>query len=281
MLEGSLRIGVLWVRVITITQDRLVIVKETKTNHIVGQLHQLTLLLNQLQQDLQQHKLKVPNNAELPDPSPNMMMSQGVPIECSVLQFQIELQVVQSRLCSDTVCVGGYMFESYEDTLKWVTANCSPEDCQYVTDMSALYSLVRPDGKDYDVLLQEQSHSRRAGYAYSTQARLDLSFKTKILGIFGVDRTVKNGNPFTAINTYDKWVSMGIRQGFRDQVEQSAKASESSLSKQMMVHLAHKGTVHRIFLTLLMESVQQFLKLHRMIDCQFFPVPHSAGDRVR
>jgi hypothetical protein len=37
----------------------------------------------------------------------------------------------------------------------------------------------------------------------------------------------------------------------------------------MMVHLAHKGTSHRIFLTLLTESVQQLLKLHRMMDCQF------------
>jgi hypothetical protein len=37
----------------------------------------------------------------------------------------------------------------------------------------------------------------------------------------------------------------------------------------MMVHLAHKGTAHRIVLTLLTESVQQLLKLHRMMDCQF------------
>jgi hypothetical protein len=37
----------------------------------------------------------------------------------------------------------------------------------------------------------------------------------------------------------------------------------------MMVHLAHKGTTHRILLTLLTESVQQLLKLHRMMDCQF------------
>jgi hypothetical protein len=37
----------------------------------------------------------------------------------------------------------------------------------------------------------------------------------------------------------------------------------------MMVHLAHKGTAHRIFLTFVTESVQQLLKLHRMLDCQF------------
>jgi hypothetical protein len=62
---------------------------------------------------------------------------------------------------------------------------------------------------------------------------------------------------------------LGIRQGFRDKVEKSVQALESSISKQMMVHLAHKGTAHLIFLTLLTESVQQLLKLHRMMDCQF------------
>jgi hypothetical protein len=89
----------------------------------------------------------------LSEPSPNMMMPQGVPIEDAVLQFQIELQVVQSRLRSDTACVGGYIFESYADTLKWVTDNCSSEDCKYVMDMPSLYILVCPDGQEYDVLL--------------------------------------------------------------------------------------------------------------------------------
>jgi hypothetical protein len=72
------------------------------------------------------------------------MMPQGVPIEDAVLQFQIKFQVAQSRLQSDSACVGGHAFESYEDTLKWVTANCSAEYWEYVMDMPALYSLVRP-----------------------------------------------------------------------------------------------------------------------------------------
>jgi hypothetical protein len=120
-----------------------------------------------------------------------------------------------------------------------------------------------PDGQEYDVLLQEQSHSRRAGLASSTQARLALYFKTKVQGIFGTDKAAQNGHPFAAIDTYDKWVSLVIRQGFRDKVEKSSQALESSLSKQIMVHLAH------IFLTLLTESVP------------VFALPYSAGHRVR
>jgi hypothetical protein len=81
-------------------------------------MHTLALLLNQVHQDVQQHNLKVPNNAMLPEPSPNLMIPQGVPIEDAVLQLQIELQVVQSRLRSDAACVGGHTFESYEDTLE-------------------------------------------------------------------------------------------------------------------------------------------------------------------
>jgi hypothetical protein len=67
-------------------------------------------------------------------------------------------------------------------------------------DMPALYSLVRPDGQEYDVLLQEQSHSSRAGFASSTQAGLALYFKTKGPGIFGADKAAKNGHPFAAID---------------------------------------------------------------------------------
>jgi hypothetical protein len=37
----------------------------------------------------------------------------------------------------------------------------------------------------------------------STQARLALSFKTKVPGIFGADKAAKNGHPFAAIDTYD------------------------------------------------------------------------------
>jgi hypothetical protein len=136
-------------------------------------------------------------------------------------------------------------------------------------DILALYSLVRPDGQDCDVLLNEKSDSSRAVYASSTQALLAFSFNVKVPGIFGSDMIAKHGFPFTAIDNYDKWVSMGIKQGLRDQAEESVTALESSLSKQMMVHLAHKGNARRIFLTLLTESLQQMLKLHRMMDNQF------------
>jgi hypothetical protein len=37
----------------------------------------------------------------------------------------------------------------------------------------------------------------------------------------------------------------------------------------MSVHTPHKVEAHRIFLTLLMDSVQQMLKLHRMMDAHF------------
>jgi hypothetical protein len=52
-------------------------------------MHTLALLLNQVQQDVQQHNLKVPNNDVLPEPSPNLMMPEGVPFEDAVLQLQI------------------------------------------------------------------------------------------------------------------------------------------------------------------------------------------------
>jgi hypothetical protein len=61
-----------------------------------------------------------------------------------------------------------------------VVAHYSPEDWQYGMDIPDLYSLIWPDGKQHDVMLQEESNSSKAGYASSAHARLSLSFKMKV-----------------------------------------------------------------------------------------------------
>jgi hypothetical protein len=60
-----------------------------------------------------------------------------------------------------------------------------------------------------------------------------------------------------------------IKRAFRDQAEEGFKALESSLSKRMSVHIPHKVLAHLIAITLLTDSVQQMLRLHRMVDAQF------------
>jgi hypothetical protein len=80
--EGQLR-----AQVLSLNQNQRA--EESKTNQCFGQMHTLALLLNQVQQDVHQHNLRVPNNDVLPEPSPNLMMPQGVPIEDAVLQLQI------------------------------------------------------------------------------------------------------------------------------------------------------------------------------------------------
>jgi hypothetical protein len=42
------------------------------------------------------------------------------------------------------------------------------------------------------------------------------------------------------------------------------------LSRSMSVHMTHKVEAHQIFLTLLTDSVQHMLKMHRMTEAQFF-----------
>jgi hypothetical protein len=92
----------------------------------------------------------------------------------------------------------------------------------------------------------------------------------KVSVFFGVDRSAKNGHPFSAISDFSKWESTGIKKRFRDQVEEGVRELESSLSRSMSVHMMHKVEAQRIFLTLLTDSVQHMLKLHRMMEAQFF-----------
>jgi hypothetical protein len=158
--------------------------EEEKLTQVNGKLYQLTLILNQTQQEFRQHNLASQRLPGGGGPEMGPVMVNVVPVEDTVAQLQLEIQVVQSRLRSDSASISGHVFESYEDTLVWVVAHCSPEDWQYVMDMPALYSLMRPDGQQHYVMLQEESNSSKAGYASSAQARLSLSFKMKVPGNF-------------------------------------------------------------------------------------------------
>jgi hypothetical protein len=138
------------------------------------------------------------------------------------------------------------VLDSYEDTLKWVVANCGPDDWQIFMDMPALYSLARRDAQGYKGLLEEVSNSSKAGYSSSTQARISLSFKTKVHGIFAGEY-FNNCHHFGVIY---KWVSTGLKKGSRDQVEDVLKDMEASLSRKMGVHLVNKhNNAHRFFLS--------------------------------
>jgi hypothetical protein len=125
-------------------------------------------------------------------------------------------------------------------------------------------------------MLTEESNSSKAGYASSVQARFSLSFKTKVRGIFA-DRSAKNRHNFADISEYIKWESTGIKKGFRYQVEDGVKALESSLLRRVNVNTTQKLEAHRIFLTLLRDSVQHMLKLHRMMDGQFMRYRNILG----
>jgi hypothetical protein len=81
------------------------------------------------------------------------VMVNDLPVEDAVAQLQLKIQVVQSRLISDSASIAGHLLESFEDTLAGVVAHCSPEDWQYGMDMRALYSLIRSDGQKHDVML--------------------------------------------------------------------------------------------------------------------------------
>jgi hypothetical protein len=91
--------------------------------------------------------------------------------------------------------------------------------------------------------LEGEFYSSRAGYSSSTRARLEFSFKTKVPGIFEGENVARNGYLFAAIDSYDKWISTGLKKN-RDQIEDAAKTMEATISKRMRVHLGHKHNMH-------------------------------------
>jgi hypothetical protein len=74
---------------------------EEKLTQVNGQLYQLTLILNQTQQEFWQHNLASQRFPGGSGPVMGPVMVNGVPVEDDMAQFQLEIQVVQSRLRSD------------------------------------------------------------------------------------------------------------------------------------------------------------------------------------
>jgi hypothetical protein len=102
--------------------------EEEKLIQVNGQSYQLTLILNQAQQEFRQHNLAPPLLPRAGIPVIGPVMVNGVPVEDAVAQLLLKIQVVQFRLRSDYASIAGHVFESYEDTLMWVVMHCSPED---------------------------------------------------------------------------------------------------------------------------------------------------------
>jgi hypothetical protein len=189
-----------------------------------------------------------------------------------------ELDVFASRIKSKAVTIGGITFESYDDTLKWVSRYCHKDDWKYVMDMPALYSLLKTDGQGHKVVLEEQPNSTKAGYASAKQARLSLSFQSKIPEFFGPGRANKTDHPFGEVPTYDKWRSSGSKLGFRASVEDEIRRVETLSTSKMSVQLQNRPEAHRLFLLItLTESVNQMRKFHQIMDGQFLRYREVLG----
>jgi hypothetical protein len=63
----------------------------------------------------------------LPGPSEGSQVG-GIPIEDYVRQMRKEMDVFAWRIKSEAVTIGGIAFESYDDTLKWVSQYCHKDD---------------------------------------------------------------------------------------------------------------------------------------------------------
>jgi hypothetical protein len=150
----------------------------------------------------------------------------GKPIPDVVKTLSLQVEVIQSRMKSQSVHMGGISFKSYEDTYHWVYTHLDKNDWTYILDMPCLYSLVRRDGNTFPSQLVEEANAFKAGYGNAKNARLTLSFNSMIPDISEPGKKSKvEGHTFPAIDTVKKWESSGIQKGFRDVVEDNITAT--------------------------------------------------------
>jgi hypothetical protein len=243
-----------------------------KIEDVNTKMLQLASLLGHMQREVQVNM----GTSVLPGPNEGVQVD-GLPIEYYVRKMQRELDVFASRIKSKAVTIGGITFESYDDTFKWVSQYCHEDDWKYVMDMPALYSLVKTDVQGHKALLEEQINSTKAGYASAKQARLSLSFQSKIPDFFGSGRANKTDHQFGEVSTYDKCRSSGSKFGFRASVEDEIRRVKASTTSKMSVQLRNRPEPHRLFLLMLTESVNQMRKFHQILDGQFLRYRKVSG----
>jgi hypothetical protein len=158
-----------------------------KFEDINTKLLQLASVLGHIQREVQVNV----GTSVLPGPNEGVQVD-GLPIEDYVRQMRRELDVFPLRIKSEVVTIGGITFEPYDDTLKWVSQYCHKDDLKYVMGIPALYSLVKTDGQGHNALLEEQANSTKAGYSSAKQARLSLSFQSKIPDFLGQNKRIKH-----------------------------------------------------------------------------------------
>jgi hypothetical protein len=136
----------------------------------------------------------------------------GKPLPDVVNTLSLQVEVIQSRMKSQSVHMGGISFKSYEDTYRWVCTHLNDNEWTYILNMPSLYSLVHRDCKTFPSQLEEEANAFKAGYRNAKNARLALSFNSMIPDIFEPGKKSKvEGHPFQAIDTVKKWESSGIQ----------------------------------------------------------------------
>jgi hypothetical protein len=193
----------------------------------------------------------------------------GKPLPDVVKTLILQVEVIQSRMKSQSVHMGGILFESYEDTYRWVCTHLNENAWSYILDMPGLYSLVLRDGKTFLSQLEEEVNAFKAGYGNTNNARMDLSFNSMIPDIFEPGKKSKvEGHPFPFIDTVSKWESSGIQKGLRDFIEDKITSLTRACCRHIETNLMHFPEPYRLFSAMLTQSVDQTNSLHRMLDKQ-------------
>jgi hypothetical protein len=85
------------------------------------------------------------------------------PLPDVVKTLSVQVEVIQSRMKSQSAHMGGISFESYEDTDRWKCTHLNENDWTYILDMPGPHILVRRDGKTFPSHPDEEANAFKAG----------------------------------------------------------------------------------------------------------------------
>jgi hypothetical protein len=202
-----------------------------------------------------------------PHPGNSGDMVDGKPLLDIIRTLNLQVEVIQSRMQSQVVRMGGILFESYEDTYWWVYTSLNENYWTYVLDIPGVYTLVQRDGKGFTAMLDEEVDVCKVGYYNANNPHITLSYTSMFPDIFKPDKTPKvEGRLFPAIDAVLKWESSGVQKGFSDEVGDTITALEKAHCHRIETQMMHQPEHCRLFSAMLMKLVDHMNALRHMVD---------------
>jgi hypothetical protein len=160
---------------------------------------------------------------------------------CRLADLESKMKILENRVVGAGVQMGSFVFQSFEDLLKWVQVKIPKGRFGLFVDGHSFLEFFTLSGHvDTEVGTAAFSHSIKAGFSTYVEAQLAMSFKNLFPAVFGKggSSSMDDSECLPAITKGDKWNngSTGVHHQLMRNMNDVSYQLDSSIKKVLKDH---------------------------------------------